>query len=68
MKVYEIQKYGDLNGLKIVDRPLPELADREVMVRIRAASLNYRDLIVLRGEYDRNPVPGRVPSPMEPGK
>ena len=61
MKVYEIQKYGDLNGLKIVDRPSPELADREVMVRIKAASLNYRDLIVLRGEYDRNPVPDRVP-------
>jgi NADPH:quinone reductase-like Zn-dependent oxidoreductase len=61
MKAYEIQKYGDVNGLKIVDRPLPELADREVMVRIKAASLNYRDLIVLRGQYTRNSVPGRVP-------
>jgi NADPH:quinone reductase-like Zn-dependent oxidoreductase len=58
---YEIQKYGGPGGLKIVDRPLPDPGDHEVLVRIKAASLNYRDLVVLRGQYDRNPIPGRIP-------
>jgi NADPH:quinone reductase-like Zn-dependent oxidoreductase len=58
---YEIQKYGGPDGLKLVDRPLAEPGDRDVVVRIKAASLNYRDLVVLRGKYDRNPVEGRVP-------
>ena len=58
---YEIQKYGGSDGLKLVDRPLAEPGDRDVVVRIKAASLNYRDLVVLRGKYDRNPVEGRVP-------
>jgi len=61
MKSYEIQKYGGLEGLKLVDRALPDPGDYDVVVRIKAASLNYRDLVVLRGQYDRNPVQGRVP-------
>ena len=61
MKAYEIQTFGGSDGLRLVDRPLPELNDHEVLVRVKAVSLNYRDLIVLRGQYDRNPVPGRVP-------
>jgi NADPH:quinone reductase-like Zn-dependent oxidoreductase len=58
---YEIQKYGGPEGLKLVDRSLPDPGDHDVMVRIKAASLNYRDLVVLRGQYDRRPVQGRVP-------
>src|SRR5580693_8442965 len=61
MKTYEIQKYGGPEGLKLVDRPLPDPGDHEVVVRIKAVSLNYRDLVVLRGHYDRHPVEGRVP-------
>ena len=61
MKTYEIQKYGGPEGLKVVDRPLPDPGDHEVVVRIKAVSLNYRDLVVLRGHYDRHPVEGRVP-------
>jgi NADPH:quinone reductase-like Zn-dependent oxidoreductase len=61
MKAYTIQTYGSPDGLKIADQPTPEPADREILVRVRAASLNYRDLIVLRGQYDRNPQVGRVP-------
>ena len=58
---YEIQKYGGPEGLKLVDRSLPDPGDHDVVVRIKAASLNYRDLVVLRGQYDRRPVQGRVP-------
>jgi NADPH:quinone reductase-like Zn-dependent oxidoreductase len=61
MKTYEIQKYGGPGGLKLVDRPQPEAGDRDVVVQIRAASLNFRDLVVIRGQYDRTPREGRVP-------
>ena len=61
MKTYEIQKYGGPEGLELVDRPTPRPGDYEVVVRIRAVSLNYRDLIVIRGQYERNPQTGRVP-------
>jgi NADPH:quinone reductase-like Zn-dependent oxidoreductase len=61
MKTYEIQKYGGPEGLELVDRSPPQPGDGEVVVRIRAASLNYRDLIVIRGQYERNPQTGRVP-------
>jgi NADPH:quinone reductase-like Zn-dependent oxidoreductase len=61
MRAYEIEKYGGPEGLAVVDRPAPDPGDHDVAVRIRAASLNYRDLVVLRGQYDRKPEEGRVP-------
>jgi len=36
--------------LSFVTRPLAELQPREVRVRVRAASLNHRDLLVLKGQ------------------
>lgn len=36
-------------------RPVPTLRNREVLVRMRAASLNYRDLKIVRGTYARKP-------------
>src|ERR1700691_875484 len=43
--------------LRLEDRPEPELARGQVRVRLRAASLNYRDLIVA----DQPPRRGLVP-------
>jgi NADPH:quinone reductase-like Zn-dependent oxidoreductase len=61
MKAYVIEQYGDVKGLKIVDRAEPKIEPRQVLVRMHAASLNYRDLVLLRGQYDRTPLPGRIP-------
>jgi NADPH:quinone reductase-like Zn-dependent oxidoreductase len=61
MKCYQIDRFGGPEGLRLVERPMPIAGDRDVIVRVRATSLNYRDLVVLRGDYSRNPVPGRVP-------
>lgn len=38
-------------GLELVKRPRPAARRGEVVVRLKAASLNYRDLMVLRGQY-----------------
>lgn len=44
-------------ALRLEDRPEPPLGPGQVRVRVRAASLNYRDLIVA----DQPPRPGLVP-------
>jgi NADPH:quinone reductase-like Zn-dependent oxidoreductase len=61
MKAYRIQRYGGPEGLELVEIPEPVPDDSEVLVRIRAVSLNYRDLVIIRGEYDRSPQSGRIP-------
>ena len=42
-----------IDGLALSERPSPQPDHGEVLVRVRAASLNYRDLNVARGSYGR---------------
>ncbi len=60
MKAYELQATGSLDGLKLVDRLQPQPAHGQIVVQVRAASLNYRDLIVMQGAY------GKVSLPLVP--
>ncbi len=53
MKAYEIQPKEGPGALARVERPSPALGPGDVRVRVRAASLNYRDLVVLRGAKGR---------------
>ncbi len=50
MKVAVAEPLG-LEHLKIIERPEPRPGPGEVLVRLRAASLNYRDLIAINGGY-----------------
>jgi NADPH:quinone reductase len=45
----------DLSGVALADLPLPTRAPGEVLVRVRAASLNFPDLLMTRGEYQFKP-------------
>lgn len=45
----------DLSGVALADLPLPTRAAGEVLVRVRAASLNFPDLLMTRGEYQFKP-------------
>lgn len=47
--------------LTLVQAPVPEPAHHEVLVRVRAASLNRRDVYVLKGQYPMPPRPSLVP-------
>jgi len=49
MQVYEIGQRGGIDGLKLTERPTPKPGHGQVLIRMRAASLNYRDLIIANG-------------------
>jgi NADPH:quinone reductase-like Zn-dependent oxidoreductase len=57
MKVYEIQKgTTSVDGLRPATRPDPQPGPREVVIRVRATSLNYRDQMIVTGNYFGGPV------------
>lgn len=43
-----------LDRITVGEREVPEPGEGEVLVRVRKASLNYRDLLVATGEYNPN--------------
>lgn len=51
MKAYRIQSGDNIDGLRLEDMPARALAAGEVRIRVHAVALNYRDLMVARGNY-----------------
>jgi NADPH:quinone reductase-like Zn-dependent oxidoreductase len=60
MRAWQIAEFVGPEGLSLVDRPDPAPGPRDVVVAVRAVSLNYRDLVVVKGGYRRTE-PGLVP-------
>ena len=52
MKVVEIRERFGLEYLQVTERPEPTVRPGQVLLRMRAASLNYRDLLMIRGQYN----------------
>ena len=52
MKALVIHTAFGLGNLDVVDRPDPTPGPGQVLVRVRAASLNYRDLLIAKGLYN----------------
>jgi len=58
MRVFEIQGKFGLENLKIVERKDSAPGPGELLIRVRAVSLNYRDALMIRGHYNpRQPLP-----------
>src|SRR4051812_38752796 len=61
MKAMRVCQLGGPEGLRLDDLAEPAPGPGELAVRVRAASLNFRDLLMVRGQY--NP---KVPLPFVP--
>ncbi len=52
MRAYELAAgSSSIDGLRRCERPDPEPGPTQILVRIQAVSLNYRDLMIARGHY-----------------
>ncbi|MFG5121404.1 NAD(P)-dependent alcohol dehydrogenase [Methylorubrum sp. POS3] len=51
MRAYEMSAAQGLDSWSLVERPAPEPGRGQVLVRMRAASLNYRDLLIAQDRY-----------------
>lgn len=60
MQAIQMKEYGDTNVLKLVDLPVPTPGKGEALVKIKAAGLNFIDIYIRAGRYQR-------PLPLVPG-
>ncbi|OGW45529.1 MAG: NAD(P)H-quinone oxidoreductase [Nitrospirae bacterium GWC2_57_9] len=58
MKALYMEELKGISGIRIGDFPAPEISGNEVLVRVKAFSLNHLDLWVISGKY---PFPVPVP-------
>lgn len=57
MRCFQIKEFG-LDNLQMVQHQQPDPGPGEVLLKLEAASLNYRDLLVVQGLYNpRQPLP-----------
>lgn len=63
MKALLVREHGGIESLQVGDAPDPIPKPGEVVVDVRAASINFPDLLVIGGTYQKLP-----PRPFSPGK
>ena len=60
MRVWQISSFG-IDSLEFTDRPTAEPGPGEVLVKVRAISFNYRDLLMIKGIYNPKLKLPRIP-------
>ena len=62
MKAYRLDDFTSLDDLRLQEEDDPRLQRGEVLVRVHAVSLNFRDIAMLRGRYPLPHRKGLVPT------
>lgn len=60
MRAFQISTFG-IDSLELAERPLPVPGPGEVLLGVRAVSLNYRDLMMVKGLYNPKMELPRIP-------
>jgi NADPH:quinone reductase-like Zn-dependent oxidoreductase len=61
MRAYQLSQPTGIDALVEVDLPTPKPGPRQVLVKVAACSLNYRDLAIALGTYRMPTKPSAVP-------
>jgi NADPH:quinone reductase-like Zn-dependent oxidoreductase len=62
MKAYQLQaEQSGFDALQIVEIPIPTPQRGEILIKVYATSLNYRDLLVAKGSYGNEILPNLIP-------
>jgi NADPH2:quinone reductase len=61
MKAIQVEAFGGVEGLRVVERPKPLPREGEVLVRVAASGLNYSDVMQREGLYPGGPTPPYFP-------
>lgn len=61
MYAYQVDSSDGIGAVKKVEIDTPTPGDHEVLVKMKACSLNYRDLLITMGGYVRNDIRPIVP-------
>lgn len=54
MKAYQYRMGEPISALRIVELPMPEIGPGQVLVKMHAAALNFRDILVVNGQFPRS--------------
>ena len=60
MHVWQVSSFG-IDSLEFTERMTPQPSPGEVLVRVRAISFNYRDLMMVKGLYNPRMKLPRIP-------
>lgn len=61
MQSYRLERFGSLEGLRLVNEEKPVPGRNQVLIKVHAVSLNYRDLAILHGTGTLSPQAGLIP-------
>jgi NADPH:quinone reductase-like Zn-dependent oxidoreductase len=62
VRAYRFDTLNGLDDLRLREEPDPEPQRGELLIRVRAVSLNYRDIAMVFGRYPRPHYPGLIPT------
>ena len=60
MRAWQITRFG-IDSMELVERKKPEIGPEDVLVQVHAVSINYRDLLVVKGLYNPRMALPRIP-------
>ena len=61
MQVWEVHPRQGVEALQLAERPIPSLSPGQVLLKMKAASLNYRDLLTVRKAHISPDKPPFIP-------
>jgi len=67
MRAIQVSEPWGVDRIEVVERPEPAPGHGQVLVRMRAVSLNYRDLLMVGGVYSRGPAMAGTITPFSDG-